>query len=96
MSEHTPFPWNLIVGRTLIHIESDASAERAGVSVCSLPKSKMADALIIYAAPKMLKAAEALRDEGIDCLGRPMRCDEKDPCGACQLWAAIDEARGGQ
>lgn len=44
-ASYTQTPWNYIVGKTLIHIETDASNRAgAGIHLCSLPKHKEANA----------------------------------------------------
>lgn len=47
-TKHTPTPWNYIIsanGGKLIHIETDMSnPSGAGVPICSLPRSKEANA----------------------------------------------------
>jgi hypothetical protein len=58
---HTPGPWNVMMARTLNHVETDASAPVAGVAICSLPKKQIADALLIAAAPDLLAACDLAR-----------------------------------
>lgn len=54
-TEHTPGPWNVMIGKTLIHIETDAeNPVGAGIPICSLPK-KSQNADIIAAAPELLR-----------------------------------------
>lgn len=45
----TPGPWNYIVARTLIHLETgEGSAAGEGVAICSLPKRNEMDAEWMY------------------------------------------------
>lgn len=58
-SKHTPGPWNIIEGKTLIHIETDAqNPVGAGIPICSIPKSEIGNANLIYAAPDLLEAVK--------------------------------------
>jgi hypothetical protein len=54
--EHTPGPWNVIRGKTLWHVETDANhPQGAGKPICSLPLVLKADAELIAMAPDLLK-----------------------------------------
>lgn len=53
--QHTPGPWNVMEGRTLLHVETDASAPVAGIAICSVPVKYSANADLIAAAPDMLR-----------------------------------------
>jgi hypothetical protein len=60
MSAHTPGPWNVMPGRSLLHVETDCdNPGGAGVPICSLPLKAEANARLIAAAPDLL---DALRD----------------------------------
>lgn len=63
----TPGPWSYIVSKTLIHIETANLGEGTpcGMPVCSIPKSREADARLIAAAPELLEALK----EVLDCVG---------------------------
>jgi hypothetical protein len=64
-TKHTAGPWQVTFGKTLLHIET-ANVENAppeweaGIAICSVPKSKMANAKLIAAAPELLSALEGL------------------------------------
>jgi hypothetical protein len=53
--KHTPGPWDYTEGKTLFHVEH---GEGAHEHVCSIPKSREADARLIAASPDLLEAAK--------------------------------------
>jgi hypothetical protein len=68
-AKHTPGPWDYVSGRTLHHVETQIdNPVGAGIPVCSIPKSREADARLIAAAPDLLEAlkvAYGLSDVGV-------------------------------
>lgn len=93
-SKHTPGPWGIQEGKTLLHIETFESERGDGsldtrTPVCSLPKKKKADALLIAAAPELLEALESCLD------WLETQCQENYPDGYIELaQAAIKKAKG--
>ena len=61
-TSYTPGPWDMIVSRSLIHIETANTGDGSpcGVHVCSVPKSAEANARLIAAAPDLLEALATL------------------------------------
>lgn len=55
-TKHTPGPWDYVEGKTLYHVERKGGQG----AVCSVPKSREADARLIAAAPDLLEALKAL------------------------------------
>jgi hypothetical protein len=59
-AQHTAGPWDYIVGRTLIHVETQIdNPSGAGIPICSLPKTSEANARLIAASPELLEACRA-------------------------------------
>lgn len=55
--QFTPGPWDFVESRTLIHVETRIdNPVGAGIHVCSLPKTAVANAHLIAAAPDLLAA----------------------------------------
>lgn len=66
MDAHTPGGWNIMEGKTLLHIETDAdNTAGAGIPICSIPKSKKANAFLLHAAPDLLTALVGLLQTGL-------------------------------
>lgn len=59
-AEHTPGPWDIMEGRTLLHIETAHNAPVAGLAICSVSRAGQANARLIAAAPDLLEALERL------------------------------------
>ncbi len=50
-TQHTPTPYNLMEGRTLVHLETDqGNAAGAGIPICSFPIAKKAEAMFVLRA----------------------------------------------
>ena len=58
-TKHTPGPWDYIVAKKLIHVETANKGDGSpcGVAICSVPLSDEANASLIAAAPDLLSAA---------------------------------------
>ena len=54
MSKHTNEPWDIMPGRSLLHVESSIDAAVAGEPVCSIPLKREADAARIVACVNAL------------------------------------------
>lgn len=76
-TKHTPGPWGIIEGKTLLHVETrHDNPTGAGVAICSVPKSAEANARLIAAAPEMLNALKHALN-GIECYrDHPMMATE--------------------
>jgi len=55
--------WRWVKGKTLIHIETVPNGDAPSIPICSIPKSRIADANLIVAAPAMLAMLESLAGE---------------------------------
>lgn len=62
----TPLPWDYIVGKTLIHIETrHDNAAGAGMPICSLPKRDEANAAFIVRAVNSHEALVSALEDAI-------------------------------
>lgn len=52
--KHTNEPWDIMPGRSLLHVESSSAAPKAGEPVCSIPLKREADADRIVACVNAL------------------------------------------
>lgn len=63
-TKHTPGPWGIQEGKTLLHIETFESERGDGsldtrTPICSVPKKSEANARLIAAAPDLLGASKS-------------------------------------
>lgn len=57
MTRYTPGPWDVVEGRTLLHVETQIDhLDGAGKAICSLPRRDKANARLIAKAPEMRDA----------------------------------------
>ena len=55
-TKHTPGPWDVMEGKTLLHIETENDRiHKPGISICSVPKNNKANARLIATAPELLE-----------------------------------------
>lgn len=77
-TQHTPGPWDYITGKTLHHVETHMDHPvGAGIPICSIPKSREANARLISAAPDLLEAVQAL----LQSFSVRATCDGETPFG---------------
>jgi hypothetical protein len=95
---HTPGPWKIQVFTNAILIESEGARARASSGhICEMPvglgsgrRSRVANARLIAAAPKMFEVLNLLLD-GADEKGRWINHQQRDVL----IREAIAEAKGG-
>lgn len=60
---HTPGPWTVMEGKTLLHVETANlnDGKPCGMPVCSIPKKRYEDARLIAAAPELLDLLKGIR-----------------------------------
>lgn len=66
-AKHTPGPWDIMEGRTLLHIETANKGDGSpcGTPICSLPKKAHSNASLISSAPDLLEACTRLLNTGL-------------------------------
>lgn len=59
---HTPGPWTVMEGKTLLHVETANlnDGKPCGMPVCSIPKKRYEDARLIAAAPELLQRLDLM------------------------------------
>lgn len=59
---HTPGPWDIMEGKTLLHIETanTGDGKPCGVPICSVPKKCVGNAALIAAAPDLLTLVQRI------------------------------------
>jgi hypothetical protein len=70
--KHTPVPWDYIISRSLIHVETANKGDGSpcGRAICSIPKSDEANARLIAAAPELLALVRWSRGDSVRALSR--------------------------
>lgn len=102
-AKHTPEPWYYVTGKTgLHHVETHIdNPHGAGVPVCSIPKSREADAARIVACVNALRGLDVAKVEALLEAVRAwaVNCDDESMMRSMEAEQALADsirAGGGQ